>query len=74
MSDANERVHTALHVLWTKYTHQPLYVKAEWLELDNAINAAQDSQCTSPCVDNYCPVHGIVASAKAVVDACNKES
>ena len=34
-----ERVHTALHVLWSKSVGQPGYVKSEWAELEQAIQA-----------------------------------
>ena len=32
-----ERVHTALHNLWSKSVGQPNYVKPEWTELEQAI-------------------------------------
>ena len=34
-----ERVHTALHVLWSKSVGQPGDVKSEWAELEQAIQA-----------------------------------
>lgn len=34
-----ERVHTALHVLWSKSVGQPDYVKSEWAELEQAVQA-----------------------------------
>lgn len=35
-----ERLHNALHLLWTKAVGQDGYIKAEWRELDDAIFAA----------------------------------
>jgi len=32
-----ERVHTALHNLWSKSVGQPDYVKSEWAELEQAV-------------------------------------
>jgi hypothetical protein len=34
---ARERVHLALHILWTKAVGTPGYVKNEWKELEAAI-------------------------------------
>ena len=34
-----ERVHTALHVLWSKSVGQPDYVKSEWAELEQAVQS-----------------------------------
>jgi hypothetical protein len=34
-----ERIHTALHVLWSKAVGQPGYVKSEWAELEQAIQS-----------------------------------
>ena len=40
-----ERVHLNLHKLWTKAVGQPDYVKAEWSELENSIQAlAQEAE------------------------------
>jgi hypothetical protein len=38
-SPACERVHTALHVLWSKSVGSQDYVKREWTELETAIQA-----------------------------------
>ena len=53
MSPERQRVHAALHYLWTKYaTHsRPHYVKAEWLELDQAIEALDATRRGPPPVD-----------------------
>ena len=34
-----ERVHNALHVLWSKSVGQPDYIKSEWAELEQAIQS-----------------------------------
>ena len=34
-----ERVHTVLHVLWSKSVGQLDYVKSEWTELEQAVQA-----------------------------------
>ena len=34
-----ERVHTAMHNLWSKSVGQPGYVKSEWAELEQAVQA-----------------------------------
>lgn len=38
-SDEYKEAHSALHHLWTKYTHTKDYDKPEWIRLSNALDA-----------------------------------
>ncbi len=39
-----ERVHVALHRLWSRAREQPAYHKSDWMELANAIDELYSGQ------------------------------
>lgn len=44
----------------------PVKITVRTLFVDAGVKSYKlhrDNECTSPCVDNYCPVHGIAAQA-----------